>query len=44
VLIFERIREELALNKSVRLAVDAGFEHAMPAIIDANITTVVTAA
>jgi len=44
VLIFERIREELALNKSVRLAVDAGFEHAMPAIVDANITTAVTAA
>ncbi len=44
VLIFERIREELALNKTVRAAIDTGFERAMPAIIDANITTVITAA
>ena len=32
VLIFERIREELANGKSVRLAVDEGFSHAMSAI------------
>jgi preprotein translocase subunit SecD len=44
VLIFERIREELKLGKTPRSAVDEGFQHAMPAIIDANITTVVTAA
>jgi len=44
VLIFERIREELSLNKSPRTAVDAGFQHAMPAIIDANVTTVIMAA
>ncbi len=44
VLIFERIREELALNRSPRLAVDSGFDHAMPAIIDGNITTMITAA
>ncbi len=44
VLIFERMREELKLNKTPRLAVDAGFQHAMPAIIDANVTTVITAA
>jgi len=44
VLIFERIREELKLSKTPRSAVDEGFTHAMPAIIDANITTVVTAA
>ena len=43
VLIFERMREELALGKSVRLAVDEGFRHAMSAIIDSNITTVLTA-
>jgi preprotein translocase subunit SecD len=43
VLIFERIREELAFGKSVRLAVDEGFRHAMSAIIDSNITTVLTA-
>ena len=44
VLIFERIREELRLDKTSRSAVDAGFQHAMPAIIDANVTTVITAA
>jgi preprotein translocase subunit SecD len=44
VLIFERIREELKLSKTPRLAVDAGFQHAMPAIVDANVTTVITAA
>jgi preprotein translocase subunit SecD len=43
VLIFERIREELALGKSVRLAVDEGFKHAMSAIIDSNLTTIITA-
>jgi preprotein translocase subunit SecD len=44
VLIFERIREELALGKSVRLAVDAGFKMAMSAIVDSNVTTILTAA
>lgn len=43
VLIFERIREELAAGRRVRTAVDEGFRHAMPAIIDSNITTVLTA-
>ncbi len=44
VLIFERIREELKLNKTPRVAVESGFANAMPAIIDANVTTVTTAA
>ena len=44
VLIFERIREELALNRSPRVAVESGFDHAMPAIIDGNLTTMITAA
>ncbi|MDH3366315.1 MAG: protein translocase subunit SecD [Gemmatimonadota bacterium] len=44
VLIFERIREEVKQNKTPRLAVDAGFQNAMPAIIDANVTTVISAA
>jgi preprotein translocase subunit SecD len=44
VLIFERIREELKRDKTGRTAVDSGFQHAMPAIIDANITTAITAA
>ncbi|HWA40667.1 MAG TPA: protein translocase subunit SecD, partial [Gemmatimonadales bacterium] len=43
VLIFERIREELAAGRKIRAAVDEGFRHAMPAIIDSNITTVLTA-
>jgi len=43
VLIFERIREELLLGKTVRLAIDEGFKHAMNAIVDSNVTTVMTA-
>ena len=43
VLIFERIREELAGGRTVRAAVDNGFQHAMSAIIDSNITTLITA-
>jgi preprotein translocase subunit SecD len=43
VLIFERIREELALGKTVRLAIDEGFRRAMNAIVDSNVCTVVTA-
>jgi preprotein translocase subunit SecD len=42
VLIFERIREELGAGKTVPLAVDEGFKHAMSAIIDSNVTTVLT--
>jgi preprotein translocase subunit SecD len=42
VLIFERIREELAAGKTVPLAVDEGFRHAMSAIIDSNVTTMLT--
>jgi preprotein translocase subunit SecD len=44
VLIFERIREELGRGKTVRTAIDEGFRHAMPAIIDSNVSTVLTAA
>lgn len=43
VLIFERIREELQHGKTVRLAVDEGFQHAMSAIIDSNVSTALTA-
>ncbi|MGH7463743.1 MAG: protein translocase subunit SecD, partial [Longimicrobiales bacterium] len=43
VLIFERIREELAAGRTVRAAVDNGFQHAMSAIVDSNITTLITA-
>jgi preprotein translocase subunit SecD len=44
VLIFERIREELARGKTVRTSIDEGFRHAMPAIIDSNVSTILTAA
>ncbi len=43
VLIFERIREELRLGRTVRAAVDTGFSRALVTIIDANVTTVITA-
>ncbi len=39
VLINERIREELRLGKSARAAIEAGYKHALPAILDSNITT-----
>jgi len=44
VLIFERIREELDRGKTVRTAVDEGFKHAMSAIIDTSVSTILTAA
>ena len=44
VLIFERIREELARGKTVRTAIDEGFRHALTAIIDTSVTTILTAA
>jgi len=42
VLIYERIREEIADGKSVRLAITEGFHKAMPSILDSNITTFLT--
>jgi preprotein translocase subunit SecD len=42
VLIFERIREELDHGKSVRLAIDEGFQHALSAIVDTSITTILS--
>jgi preprotein translocase subunit SecD len=44
VLIFERIREELDRGKTVRTSIDEGFRHAMPAIVDSNVSTILTAA
>ena len=43
VVIFERIKEELKLGKTVRSAVDAGFNRAFTAILDSNITTIISA-
>jgi SecD/SecF fusion protein len=42
VLIYERVREELALGKSIRLAVSDGFKHALSSILDSNISTFLT--
>ncbi|NNF27474.1 MAG: protein translocase subunit SecD, partial [Gemmatimonadetes bacterium] len=42
VLIFERIREELAAGRATRTAVDEGFANALSAIVDANLTTLIT--
>ena len=44
VLIFERIREELATGKTVRTAIDVGYGRALLTIIDAHVTTLITAA
>ncbi|MDA3819820.1 MAG: protein translocase subunit SecDF [Candidatus Delongbacteria bacterium] len=43
VLIYERIREELAAGKGLKLAVKDGYKNAYSAILDANITTLLTA-
>jgi len=43
VLIFERVREEQAAGKDVKAAIDTGFKKALSSIIDANVTTMLTA-
>ena len=43
VLIFERMREEYALGKSVRASIDSGFGKAFLTIIDSQVTTLITA-
>jgi preprotein translocase subunit SecD len=42
VLINERIREETLAGKTLRAAIDAGYSRAFPAIIDSNLTTLLT--
>jgi len=42
VLIYERIREELAIGRTLRSAIDEGYSKAFSAIFDANITTFLT--
>ncbi|MDH4228849.1 MAG: protein translocase subunit SecD [Nitrospirota bacterium] len=44
VLIFERIREELRLGKTVRLAVEQGYDRVLLTVVDAHVTTLITAA
>jgi len=41
ILIFERVREELALGKSNAVSIREGFKHAMSSIIDSNITLLI---
>ena len=41
VIIFERIKEELRIGKSARASIEAGYEKAMSAVLDANITTAI---
>lgn len=41
ILIFERVREEMALGKGGRLAISDGFKHAYSSIIDSNVTTLI---
>jgi preprotein translocase subunit SecD len=43
VIIYERIKEELRTGKTLRAAVDSGYKHAVTAIIDANVTTLIAA-
>ncbi|MBU0697128.1 MAG: protein translocase subunit SecDF [Bacteroidetes bacterium] len=42
VLIYERIREELGLGKSLKVAISDGYKHAMPSILDSQVTTLIT--
>lgn len=43
VIIYERIREEMAQGKGIKLAIADGFKNAYSAIIDANVTTIIIA-
>jgi len=42
VLIYERIREELAVGKTIKASIDSGFSRALSAIVDSNVTTFFT--
>ncbi len=41
VIIFERIKEEIKLGKTIRASIDSGFKRAFTSIIDSNITTLI---
>ncbi|MDR1758254.1 MAG: protein translocase subunit SecDF [Bacteroidales bacterium] len=43
VIIFERVREEIRAGKGMRIAIDEGFHNAYSAIIDGQVTTLITA-
>ncbi len=42
VIIFERLKEEIKLGKTIKASVDAGFNKAFSAILDSNVTTIIT--
>lgn len=42
VLVYERVREELATGKSLRSSIDLGYSRAFSAVLDANLTTLIT--
>lgn len=42
VIIFERIKEEIKLGKTIRASIDSGFKRAFASIIDSNITTLIS--
>ncbi len=44
VIIFERIKEELKAGKTLRASVEQGFKRALTAVLDSNVTTLITAA
>ena len=43
IIIFERLKEELRLGKTVKMSVDTAFQRAFPAILDSNVTTIIAA-
>jgi len=44
IIIFERIKEELRSNRSIRASIESGFQRALSTILDANVTTIIAAA
>ena len=42
VIIYERVKEEIRAGKALRLAISDGYKHAYSAIIDGNLTTIIT--
>ncbi len=44
VIIFERLKEELRLGKTIKASIEAAFERAVTAIVDSNVTTIIAAA
>ncbi|MFH1541938.1 MAG: protein translocase subunit SecD [bacterium] len=43
IIIFERLKEELRLKKSIKLSIETSFKRAFSAILDSNITTIIAA-